>query len=383
MSPSQPKTRVALVYGGRSSEHAVSCATAAGILSAIDKERYDVVPIGIAKDGRWVLGGGDLEALALAPGHLPEVSGEGDVRLPLSTRDRTIVDVARGTGSCGTGPVGGSDAVALLGDVDVVFPVLHGPFGEDGTIQGMLELADLPYVGCGVLSSATMMDKHYMKGVLSSHGLPVGPFVTVTDRQWQRDPAAALAACEALVYPLFVKPARAGSSVGITRVESSAELRAAIEIAREHDPKVVVEQGIVGREIECGVLQGRGVDAPRTSSLGEIVVETGHTFYDFEAKYLTEKDVVLSCPAQLPAADTDRIRAMAAEAFEAAGCEGLARVDFFYTPTGDIIVNEINTMPGFTPHSMYPQMWQASGMSYPELITELIELALARRIGLR
>ncbi|GMA40417.1 D-alanine--D-alanine ligase family protein [Mobilicoccus caccae] len=371
MSTTKTKTRVALVYGGRSSEHAVSCATAAGVLAAIDKDRFEVVPIGIAKDGRWVLGGGDLAALALAPGHVPEVDGDGDVRMPLSTRDRSVVDVAAG------------GAAAALGEVDVVFPVLHGPFGEDGTIQGMLELADIPYVGCGVLSSATMMDKHYMKGVLSSHRLPIGPFVTLTDRQWATDPEAAIRAASELRFPLFVKPARAGSSVGISRVERPEDLRAAIEVAREHDPKVVIEQGIVGREIECGVLQGRGHEPPRTSLLGEIVVETGHTFYDFEAKYLAENDVVLSCPADLPAGDADRIRAMAAEAFEAAGCEGLARVDFFYTENGEIILNEINTMPGFTPHSMYPQMWLATGMSYPELITELVDLALERRVGLR
>lgn len=374
MSTTQPKTRVALVYGGRSSEHAVSCATAAGVMSAIDTERFEIVPIGIARDGRWVLGGADLTSLALAADHTPEVSGEGDLRLPLSTRDRTLVDVDA---------AGGTSPVAVLGDVDVVFPLLHGPFGEDGTIQGMLELADIPYVGCGVLASATMMDKHAMKGVFASHGLPIGPFVTITDRQWCTDPQAALDAACALTFPLFVKPARAGSSVGISRVESREELEAAVGAARVHDPKVVVERGIVGREIECGVLQGRGHDAPRTSLLGEIVVESGHGFYDFHAKYLAENDVVLSCPAELPESDATRIRAMAAEAFEAAGCEGLARVDFFYTPEGDVVVNEINTMPGFTPHSMYPQMWLATGMSYRDLITELIELALGRRVGLR
>ncbi|MDO5627548.1 MAG: D-alanine--D-alanine ligase family protein [Mobilicoccus sp.] len=365
------KIRVALVYGGRSSEHAVSCATAAGVLAAIDTDRFEVVPIGIAKDGRWVLGGDDLTELALTRGHVPEVRGEGDVRLPMATTDRGVTDLDSAGGA------------AALGHVDVVFPVLHGPFGEDGTLQGMLELADLPYVGSGVLASATMMDKHAMKAVLSSHGLPVGPHLTITDRQWSRDADAAMAACERLTYPLFVKPARAGSSVGITKVDGPGALRAAIETAREHDPKVVVEQGIVGREIECGVLQGRGHDEPRTSELGEIVVESGHTFYDFEAKYLADSEVRLSCPAELPEADAARIRHMAAVAFEAAGCEGLARVDFFYTPDGEIILNEINTMPGFTPASMYPQMWQASGVTYPELITELIELALERRVGLR
>jgi len=380
MSTTQPKTRVALVYGGRSSEHAVSCATAAGVMSAIDADRYEIVPIGIARDGRWVLGGADLAALALARGHTPEVTGRGDLRLQLATGARSLVDV----GAADAAPdAAGASPVSALGEVDVVFPLLHGPFGEDGTIQGMLELGDIPYVGCGVLASASMMDKHAMKGVLASHGLPIGPFVTITDRQWCTDPQAALDAACAMTFPLFVKPARAGSSVGISRVETREQLEAAVEAARIHDPKVVVEQGIVGREIECGVLQGRGHDAPRTSLLGEIVVESGHGFYDFDAKYLAESEVVLSCPADLPEADATRIRALAAEAFEAAGCEGLARVDFFYTPEGEVLVNEINTMPGFTPHSMYPQMWLASGMSYQDLITELIELALARRVGLR
>ncbi|WP_168583558.1 D-alanine--D-alanine ligase family protein [Gephyromycinifex aptenodytis] len=369
---SSRKVRVALVFGGRSSEHPVSCATAAGVMAAIDKDRFEVIPIGIAKDGRWVLGEDDLSALSLEPGHLPEVpDGGNEVRIPLAMGERTLSVLEPG------------QPPRDLGGVDVVFPLLHGPFGEDGTIQGLMELADLPYVGSGVLASAAMMDKHFMKGVFTSHGLPVGPFVTITDRQWRRDPQAALASVEPLGYPVFVKPARAGSSVGITRVRQAEQLRAAIELAREHDPKVVVEAAIFGREIECGVLESRDGAVPRISEPGEIAVERGHDFYDFDAKYLASDGVRLSCPADLPEQDARKIKAMASEAFEAAGCEGLARVDFFYTPDRRIILNEINTMPGFTPHSMFPQVWQASGMSYPQLISELIDLALERKLGLR
>jgi D-alanine-D-alanine ligase len=229
------------------------------------------------------------------------------------------------------------------------------------------------------------MDKHYMKVVFASAGMPVGPFVVITDSQWRRDKAAAMDAVGALTYPVFVKPARAGSSMGITKVGAPEDLEKAVEVAREHDRKVVVEQGIVGREIECAVLQGRGTAGPRTSEVGEIVVEQGHghEFYDFAAKYLEDEGVVLSCPAKVPGHVAAEVRRLAAAAFEALGCEGLARVDCFYTDTGDVVVNEINTMPGFTPHSMYPQMWAATGMSYPELIDELVQLALHRPVGLR
>jgi len=291
--------------------------------------------------------------------------------VPLSTTDRALTVLEPGR------------PPRELGEVDVVFPLLHGPFGEDGTLQGMLELSDIRYVGSGVLASAVMMDKHYMKLVFTGHGLPVGPFVVISDRQWQQDPAAAMDAVASLGWPVFVKPARAGSSMGITRVTGPEQLQAAIEAAREHDPKVVVEAAIVGREIECAVLQGREGAAPRTSEVGEIAVVQGHEFYDFEAKYLAEADVRLSCPADLPPEVSAEVRRVAAAAFEAAGCEGLARVDCFYTENGDVVLNEINTMPGFTPHSMYPRMWAASGLGYPELIDELIQLALTRRTGLR
>jgi len=372
--PTPRKPRVAIVFGGRSSEHAVSCATAAGVMGAIDREAYDVIPIGISRDGHWVLADGDPRRLELTVSTTPEVtpgSGAGVV-VPLATTDRTITTLEP------------QQVPESLGEVDVVFPLLHGPFGEDGTIQGMLELADIRYVGSGVFASAAGMDKHYMKVLFAGAGIPVGPYAVISDAQWARDRAAAMDAVGALKYPVFVKPARAGSSMGISKVSTPEGLEAAIEVAREHDRKVIVEQGVVGREIECAVLQGRGTDGPRVSHVGEIAVtaEGGHEFYDFEAKYLDD-GAVLSCPADVPEAVAKEVQRLAAAAFEALGCEGLARVDCFYTDTGDVIVNEINTMPGFTPHSMYPQMWQASGLSYPELIDELVQLALTRPVGLR
>jgi D-alanine-D-alanine ligase len=263
----QHKPRVAVVFGGRSSEHAVSCATAAGVMRAIDRDVYDVLPIGIAKDGRWVLASGDTAALELSAGHVPEVDGSGaGVLVPLSTTERSLSVLEPG------GPP------RALGEVDVVFPLLHGPFGEDGTIQGLLELADIRYVGSGVLASAVMMDKHYMKVVFAGHGLTIGPYVVISDREWQRDPEASMDAVSSLDWPVFVKPARAGSSMGITKVSEPEALRAAIEFAREHDPKVIVEAGILGREIECAVLEGRDGAAPRTSEVGEIEVVRGHEF---------------------------------------------------------------------------------------------------------
>lgn len=370
--PESARTRVALVFGGRSSEHAISCATAASVLRAIDRERYDVVPIGITKGGRWVQVADDPAQLEITAGRLPEVpDSDSTVVLPLGNSSNTVTVSEPG------------QVPRALGEVDVVFPLLHGPFGEDGTIQGLLELADIRYVGCGVLASAAMMDKHIMKVLFADAALPVGPYTVITDLQWRRDRAAALDAANALTFPVFVKPARAGSSVGISKVADPADLEAAIEAAREHDPKVIVEAGIVGRELEVGVLGGHGAEPPRVSEVGEIVVGGGHAFYDFEAKYLDEAHVEISSPAEVSAEVAAQIQRIAATAFEAAGCEGLSRVDCFLTEEGDVLVNEINTMPGFTPFSMYPQVWAASGVSYPELIDELITLALERRTGLR
>ncbi len=372
--PSAPtgRTRVALVFGGRSEEHAISCSTAASVLRAIDRDRYDVLPVGITREGHWVLLEDDPAALEIRDGRLPEVPDTGrQVIVPLGGVDQVLRVVER------------DGSTTDLGVVDVVFPLLHGPFGEDGTIQGLLELADIRYVGCGVLASAAMMDKHVMKVLFASVGLPVGPYTVITDLEWRRDRAACLDAANGLSFPVFVKPARAGSSVGVYKVDAPEELEAAVDKARSHDPKVLVEQAVVGREVECGVLQGRGSDAPRVSVPGEIAVVGGHEFYDFEAKYLDEGNVRITAPADVSGEVVERMAEIARKAFEVAGCEGLARVDCFVTETGEVVLNEINTMPGFTPFSMYPQVWAASGVSYPELIDELVQLALDRPLGLR
>lgn len=366
------RIRVALIFGGRSSEHAISCVTAAGVMRAIDPAKYEVVPVGISADGRWVLASGDPAHWEIADGRLPAVSGAGTaVTVPLSTGSHELV--ALGDGGPG----------AVLGGVDVVFPLLHGPFGEDGTLQGMLELADIPYVGDGVFASAACMDKHFMKVVLASAGLPVGPYVTVRAGQWDADPQGVTDRVAALGWPVFVKPARAGSSVGITRVTGPEGLAAAIDTAREHDPKLVIEAEIRGREIECGVLGDLGGGRATASVPGEVVAAGGHEFYDFEAKYLDESGSRLSCPADLDPEAAERVRELAVRAFEAFDGEGLARVDFFLTEDGRLVVNELNTMPGFTPISMYPRMWQATGLGYPELIDRLLQLALHRKTGLR
>ena len=367
------KPRVAVLFGGRSSEHSVSCVTAAGVLGAIDKDKYDVVPIGIARNGQWVQVAEDPAQWSLASGAMPEITASAEPVM-LASRDAAPELVVAPA----------AQVPQSLGNVDVVLPLLHGPFGEDGTLQGLLEMADVRYVGAGVLASAVGMDKHFMKVVFESAGLAVGPYVVITDRQWQQDAEAALQRAASLQFPVFVKPARAGSSMGITRVAEPSGLRSAIEAAREHDPKVVVEAGIIGREIEVAVLQGRGTEPTRASLPGEIAVQPGeHQFYDFEAKYIDGAAAALSCPADLPADATERVRELAALAFDALGGEGLSRVDFFYTPDGELIINEINTMPGFTPISMYPQMWAKSGLPYTELIDELLYLALNRKTGLR
>lgn len=368
-----PRPRVLLLFGGRSGEHAISCATAGGVLRAIDRSRYDVLPVGITPGGRWVLVEDDPDRWSIVDGRLPEVTdGPRRVLLPQAA-DEDAVRVL--------------EAGALprdIGQVDVVFPLLHGPFGEDGTLQGMLELADVRYVGAGVLASAVGMDKHVMKLVLAGQGLAVAPFVVLRPGDFARDPAGCTQRVEGLGLPVYVKPARAGSSLGISRVDDLADLPAAVAEAERHDPKVLVETGIAGREIECAVLGGRGGARARASLPGEIVVsDAKNGFYDFEAKYLDESAVELSCPADLPEDVVARVQDIAIRTFEAVSCEGLARVDVFVTPDGDVVVNEINTMPGFTPFSMYPRMWEASGLTYPDLIDELLRLALERTTGLR
>lgn len=375
MTPSA-KPRVLVLFGGRSSEHAVSCVTAAGVLDAIDRSKYDVVPVGIAKNGQWSLVSSDPSRWSLRSAVLPEV--------PVSPESVVLATASDGGAAQELVATASEQMPRSLGAVDVVLPLLHGPFGEDGTLQGMLEMADVRYVGAGVLASAVGMDKHYMKVVFASAGLTVGPYEVFTDREWTRSRSACLERAAKLGFPVFVKPARAGSSMGISRATSPAELEAAVETARAFDPKVIVEAGIVGREIEVAVLQGRGTEEPRTSLPGEIAVQPGeHDWYDFEAKYVDGTAAELSCPADLPPEVTERVRVLAARAFDSLGTEGLSRVDFFYTPAGELVINEINTMPGFTPISMYPQMWAKSGLTYTELIDELIELALERKTGLR
>jgi D-alanine-D-alanine ligase len=266
--------------------------------------------------------------------------------------------------------------VRSLGSADIVFPILHGPWGEDGTVQGMLELVGLPYVGSGVLASALGMDKHFTKTVLQQIGIPVAPWITISDVEWRAAPDAVRAAVDALGLPVFVKPARAGSSVGVSKVNAVADLDDAIETALAEDDKVLVEVGLVGREVELGVLGGRPGQPTRASVAGEIVI-TGRDFYDFAAKYLDAPGIDLVCPADLTAADLATMQSLAIRAFDAIGGEGLARVDFFLTADG-FVINELNTMPGFTPISMFPKCWEASGLSYPALIDELIDVALAR-----
>jgi D-alanine-D-alanine ligase len=370
-TPRRP--RVAIVFGGRSSEHAVSCVTAGSVLEAIDRTAYDVVPIGIATDGRWVLESGDTSRLQITGAdELPSVDG-----------DRASVALLREAGSTDLVVHEPAQPPRTLGEVDVVFPLLHGPWGEDGTIQGMFEMAGVRYVGAGVLASAVGMDKAYAKVVMRAAGLPVLPSVTVSTREWYRDPDGVRHRVADLGFPLFVKPARAGSSMGISKVHDASELDAAIEEAHRHDAKALVEQAAVGaREIECGVLEALD-GTPETSVPAEIVIGGEHEFYDFAAKYLPEEHTRLDVPADLPDATAAELRELAVRAFEAIGCEGLARVDFFVMPDGSIVVNELNTMPGFTPTSMYPRMWAATGVDYPALVDRLIRLALRRSTGLR
>ncbi|WP_344445755.1 D-alanine--D-alanine ligase family protein [Kitasatospora nipponensis] len=368
------KPRVALVFGGRSSEHAISVSTAGSVLNAIDRTKYDVLPIGITHEGRWALVGDDPARMAITDGVLPDVAqlaeqAEGEVVLPASPASREVLWSEPGA------------VPKLLGEVDVVLPLLHGPWGEDGTVQGLLELSGVPYVGSGVLASAVGMDKEYTKRVLVSFGIGIGPYTVVRPRDWESEAgrAAARERIAELGLPVFVKPCRAGSSIGITKVKDPAELDRAIEEARRHDPKVIVEAMLEGREIECAVLEFE--DGPRASVPAEILVGGGYEFYDFEAKYIDSSEVRI--PAELDGSQSAEIRRLAVAAFEALGCEGLARVDFFLLTDGRWVVNEINTMPGFTPISAYPKMWEATGVPYRELIDRLLQAALRRSTGLR
>ncbi|HET6625462.1 MAG TPA: D-alanine--D-alanine ligase family protein [Nocardioidaceae bacterium] len=368
------KPRIAVVFGGRSSEHAISCVTAGSVLRAIDTDRYEVVPVGITHDGRWVLESGDPERLAITSADkLPEVDPT-----------RSTVALANDASTSQLVVSEPSSVPRTLGEVDVVFPLLHGPWGEDGTIQGLLEMAGVRYVGAGVLASAVGMDKHYMKIVLQAQGLPVLPYTVITPRLWETDRAACHESVDSLGFPVFVKPCRGGSSIGISKVHDRTELAAAVEEARRHDPKVLVEIAAEGgREVECGVIEGFGDNPPDASVVAEITVGGGHEFYDFAAKYLPEEHTELAVPADLTREVSERVQQLAVDAFDALSCEGLARVDFFVLPDERVVINEINTMPGFTPSSMFPRMWSASGLDYPELVDRLIQLALHRDTGLR
>ncbi len=364
------RIRVAVVYGGRSSEHAISCVSAGSILRNLDPERFEVVAVGITPQGAWMLTGAEPDTLAIADGRLPQVTAVSGRELALAA------DPGRGGELLSLG--GGAPEV--LAPVDVVFPVLHGPYGEDGTIQGLLELAGVPYVGAGVLASATGMDKEFTKKLLAAEGLPTGAHAVLRPRQETLD----LEDRERLGLPVFVKPARGGSSIGVSRVAAWDQLPAAIELARRHDPKVIIEAAVIGRELECGVLEfpdGR-VEA---STVGEIRV-TGvrgreDSFYDFATKYL-EDAAELDVPAKVDDSVADEVRQLSIRAFGAIDCQGLARVDFFLTEDGPVI-NEINTMPGFTTISMYPRMWAASGIDYPTLLATMVETARQRGTGLR
>ena len=361
------KIRVAVIFGGRSSEHSISCISAGSVLRALDRSRYEVIPIGITKSGKWVLEADNADRLTIQNGVFPEVNSANPA--VLFTADPSATDL-----------VVQSNVPEVLQQVDVAFPVLHGPWGEDGTIQGLLELAGIPYVGSGVFASAAAMDKAHLKAMMHSAGLPIGPYEVVSNAQWLTDQAASLARIKTLGLPVFIKPCRAGSSVGISKVKSESELVAAIEAARIHDPKIIAEASIENaREIECGVLDT--ASGPKASVCAEIIVREGHEFYDFEAKYVDDS-VELSVPADLDPVIHEKLRELAVQAFLAMDGEGLARVDMFLTGN-DVVINEINTMPGFTPISMYPRMWAETGLDYPALVDALVQDALRRGVGLR
>ncbi|WP_336628397.1 MULTISPECIES: D-alanine--D-alanine ligase family protein [unclassified Microbacterium] len=358
------KQTVVVLFGGRSSEHSISSATAGGVLRALDRERYDVIPVGITRAGAFVLEDDEPDKFPLDAAHLPEVADNGTrIQWPEPGGIRTL-RVTRADG-----------AVDDLGPIDVVLPLLHGPHGEDGTLQGYFDTLEVPYAGGGVLDSALCMDKHFMKIALQAAGIAVAPWITVRARQWAQDAEGVRAAAAELGLPVFVKPARAGSSVGVSKVTEPAEFDAAMRIALAEDDKVLIESRVVGREIEVAILEG--ADGARASVPGEIVL-TSRGFYDFEGKYLGGDGVDVVCPAELADAEIAAIQDAGIRAFEAVDGRGLARVDMFLTAEGTLVVNELNTMPGFTPISMFPKCWIASGLSYRDLITELIEAGLRR-----
>jgi D-alanine-D-alanine ligase len=360
------RKRVVILFGGRSAEHEISVISARSVMDALDPERFEAIPIGVTKRGRWQLM--TAGPPVLPPGHTSTLP-----RITESSGPEVALDQEPGS-------------QALVGrdgrrtEIDVVFPVMHGPFGEDGSIQGFLEMAGVPYVGAGVLGSALGMDKAVQKVLMASAGIPVAEHEVVYEREWGEDPEAVQARAEHLGYPVFAKPAALGSSVGISKVHDPGELRGAMEEAFLYGSKALLERSVEGaREIECAVL---GNDEPVASVAGEIVPR-GHEFYDYEAKYVDEHGSELIIPAVVSPATLEEIQRVAVAAFRAIDCAGMARVDFFITRDGGLILNEVNTIPGFTQISMYPKLWEASGVSYPELIDRLIELALERHAAER
>ncbi|PWH05462.1 D-alanine--D-alanine ligase A [Brachybacterium endophyticum] len=367
---------IALVFGGRSGEHGISCVTAGGILGAVDRERYDVVAIGITRDGRWIHVSDDPADWQLQGSIPPEVPSAGDeVLLPAA---------AKRPGEPVTLRVVRDGRLQPLADIDVVLPLLHGAYGEDGTIQGALDLLDIPYVGSGVLASATCMDKTATKAALEQAEIPSAPSISVHEDEWSaRADEVTTRVQERLSAPWFVKPARAGSSLGVSRVTDPSALEQAVKTAFAEDPRILIEEGVVGREVECGVLAGEAGGEPRTTLPGEVIVGDDLDFYDYESKYFGKGTIDIQVPAALSDRAVAEVRAVAARAFSALGLEGLGRVDVFVTEADEVVVNEVNTMPGFTPSSMFPVLWDTMGLGYTELITDLIEQARSRRIGLR
>jgi D-alanine-D-alanine ligase len=393
-----PKKRIVVLYGGRADEHPISCISASGVLNAIDTDRFDVVTVGITRSGQWIVDGDDPRAWSLGGDGLPSVEITEQAR-------PVLLDVARGADGFMIGDhddltdanvsdetvatSSGCGEVPSLGHVDAVFPVLHGPYGEDGTVQGLLEMMDVPYVGCGVFASAACMDKHFTKVLLQASGIPVAPWITVDTRTIPEDEEGRRSRGDEILskiqnahlrYPLFVKPSRAGSSFGVTKIEHDGdrdELLAALLEASSHDWKVLVEEGIQAREIECAVLRASERDQVATSLPGEVVLDNreqnDESFYDFDSKYMDAEASHVEVPAHIPESTLQRVREIAATAFAAVDGQGLSRVDTFVGEDGEVMVNEINTMPGFTPISMYAKAWEASGVSYTELITRLIE----------